>query len=119
VGTWNPEITRTDWFVIAEAYVDEWRPLAILTPRGLGVPVFEYPERAQAFIEVNWESLGPGWEPKWLHKRDLANVLQRLADEGDTKLVLFNFPPVRAAPDTFIPEVVVADIRRFIEVLRN
>src|SRR3712207_4933311 len=114
------------WFVPAEHYVDQWKPLPIDTGRGLGVLVFDYWWRARDFIEANWEpSLGPGWEPLELNSAQLVYVLERLADEEDVKWVVSNAPPLPGGvpwgTEGGPPEeqVKAANIQDFIDALRG
>ena len=114
------------WYVIAETYVDQWKPLPIDTGRGLGILVFDSWWGAGDFIDANWEiSLGPGWEPLELNAAQLAHVLERCADEEDIKWVVHNAPSrpggvpwgAEGAPQE--AQAKVGDIRNFIEALRG
>jgi hypothetical protein len=51
------------WYLVTETYTDHWKVRPFKTSVGLGIPVFGDEAKAQAFIEANWESLGPGREP--------------------------------------------------------
>ena len=49
------------WYLPAERYTDNWKPLPLPKPRGRAVAVFASEHLSRAFIEANWDSLGPGW----------------------------------------------------------
>jgi hypothetical protein len=115
------------WYVIAEKYVDQWKPLPINTGRGLGILVFDSRWDTQAFIDANWEiSLGSRWEPLELNNAQLARVLEWYADEEDIKWIVRNAPSrpggvpwgAEGAPQE-VALAKVGDIRDLIEVLRG
>jgi hypothetical protein len=111
-----------DWFIPAEKYVDQWKPLPVDTGRGMGIFVFDNWWDTYAFIEANWElSLGPGWEPLGLNSGQLAYVLERAANEEDVKFVVLNAPALQWGAQGGPPEVQVqvANIREFVDVLRG
>jgi hypothetical protein len=115
------------WYVIAEKYFDQWKPLPINTGRGLGILVFDSRWDTRAFIDANWEiSLGSGWEPLELNGAQLAHVLEWYADEEDIKWIVRNAPSrpggvpwgAEGAPQE-VAQAKVGNIRDFIEALRG
>jgi len=106
-------------YVIAERYTDQWKALPFDTDGGLGIPVFEDEERAQGFIQANWESLGPGWESKLLWANQLAYVLERYAAEEGVHLVVLDPPPAPVAQLVGVQEVEVVEIGQFVSLLRD
>jgi hypothetical protein len=115
------------WYVIAEKYDDQWKPLHINTGRGLGILVFDSRWDTQAFIDANWDiSLGAKWEPLELNGAQLARVLEWYADEEDIKWIVRNAPRsaggvawgAEGAPQE-VAQAKVGDIRDLIEALRG
>ena len=106
-------------YLIAESYTDQWKALPFKTDGGMGIPIFEDEERAQGFIYANWESLGPGWEPRILWARQLAYVLERYAAEEGVQLVVLDPPPAPVASLVGTYEVEVVEIRQFIALLKD
>jgi hypothetical protein len=107
------------WYVLAEEYTDRWKLLPFVTNHGLGVVVFEDEERAEAFIETNWQVLGPGWRPFELYSDRLAYVLEWYAEQEGVEWVVLDPPAVPVAEAAGPKQVEAAEVRRFLEVLRG
>jgi hypothetical protein len=106
-------------YLITESYTDQWIALPFRTYGGMGIPVFEDEQKAQEFINANWESLGPGWEPKNLRADQLAYVLERYSAEEGVQLVVLDPPSVPVASLVGTYDVEVAEIRPFIALLKD
>jgi hypothetical protein len=106
-------------YLITESYTDQWTALPFRTHGGMGIPVFEDEQKAQEFINANWESLGPGWEPKKLGADQLAYVLERYSAEEGVQLVVLDPPSVPVASVVGTYDVEVVEIRPFIALLKD
>jgi hypothetical protein len=106
-------------YLITESYSDEWKALPFRTRRGMGIPVFEDEQKAQEFINANWGSLGPGWEPKELWADQLAYVLERYSADEGVRLVVLDPPSVPVASLVGTYDVEVAEIKPFIALLED
>jgi hypothetical protein len=106
-------------YLITESYTDQWTALPFRTHGRMGIPVFEDEQKAQEFINANWESLGPGWEPKKLWPDQLAYVLERYSAEEGVQLVVLDPPSVPVASLVGIYDVEVVEIRPFIALLED
>jgi hypothetical protein len=106
-------------YLITESYSDQWKALPFRTRRGMGIPVFEDEQKAQEFINANWESLGPGWEPKKLWADQLAYVLERYSADEGVRLVVLDPPSVPVASLVGTYDVEVAEIKPFIALLED
>jgi len=106
-------------YLITESYADQWKALPFRTDGGMGIPVFEDEQKAQGFIDANWESLGPGWEPKKLWADQLAHVLERYSAEEGVRLIVLDPPSVPVASLVGTYDVEVVEIRPFIAFLRD
>ena len=106
-------------YLITESYADQWKALPFRTDGGMGIPVFEDEQKAQEFINANWESLGPGWEPKKLWPDQLAYVLERYGAEEGVRLVVLDPPSVPVASLVGTYDVEVVEIRPFIALLKD
>lgn len=113
----SPDAYEGQW-IIAERYVDQWKPLPLDTGKGLGILVFTASYKASTFIQANWEHLGPSWQPLKLRYDQLAYVLERYADEEATNWVVYDAPAIRAAPEQKV-DLELADIREIISLLRD
>ncbi len=107
------------YYVIAETYTDQWKALPFQLEEGMAIPVFAQEEKAQGFIDANWESLGPGWEPRLLWAHQLAYVLQRYADEGGIQLVVLDPPAASVASLAGTHEVDVMELMTYVDALRE
>ena len=106
-------------YLITESYTDQWIALPFRTHAGMGIPVFEDEQKAEGFINANWESLGPGWEPKKLGADQLAYVLERYSAEEGVQLVVLDPPSVPVASLVGTYDVKLVEIRPFIALLKD
>jgi hypothetical protein len=107
-------------YLLAERYTDRWEVWPLPTSEGLGIPVFSDEAKVQAFIEANWESLGPGSEPIGLHEHQLADFLEKQANEEGIECVVLDPPPMPAtALWTANQTVDVGSIRAYVRALRR
>ncbi len=107
------------YYVIAEWYTDHWKVLPFQLEEGMAILVFAREEKAQGFIDANWKSLGPGWEPRLLWAHQLAYVLQRYADVGGLQLVVLDYPAASVASLAGTYEVDVTELGTYVEALRE
>jgi hypothetical protein len=110
---------RVVWYLVTETYTDHWKVRPFKTSVGLGIPVFGDEAKAQAFIEANWESLGPGREPVGLDQNQLADFLEKQANETGIEWVVLDPPPIPATLLARTQTVDVASIRAFVIALRR
>jgi hypothetical protein len=110
---------RVVWYLVTETYTDHWKVRPFKTSVGLGIPVFGDEAKAQAFIEANWESLGPRPGTHGLDQNQLADFLEKQANEARIGWVVLDPPPIPAALLARTQTVDVASIRAFVTALRR